>query len=69
MSEETAEKTETLLTPEQLALRWHMKAKTILNWCYAGKLPFAIHLGNQWRFNPIDVEAHERKQRVGKAAK
>jgi predicted site-specific integrase-resolvase len=66
MSEQATE-TETLLTPEDLALRWKMKPKTILNWCYAGKLPFAIHIGNQWRFDLIDVEKHEKARRVGKS--
>lgn len=69
MSEATTEKTDTLLTPEQLAERWQVSKKTILNWCYLGKLPFAMHLGNKWRFHEADVEKHERNQRVGKVAK
>lgn len=56
-----------LLTPDTLALRWRLSAKTILNWCYAGKLPFAIRLGNKWRFHEADVEKHERNHRVGKS--
>jgi excisionase family DNA binding protein len=58
-----------LLTPEQLAERWQVSKKTILNWCYAGRLPFATHLGNKWRFHEADVEKHERNLRVGKVAK
>ena len=61
--------TQSLLTPEDLATRWSIKVKTILNWCYAGKLPFAIHIGSKWRFHEADVEKHERNQRVGKVAK
>jgi excisionase family DNA binding protein len=56
-----------LLTPDDLADRWKISAKTIINWCYAGKLPFAMHIGNQWRFDLIDVEKHERAKRVGKS--
>lgn len=56
-----------LLTPDDLAARWKMKPKTILNWCYAGKLSFAMHIGNQWRFDLIDVEKHEKARRVGKS--
>ncbi|MCB1093322.1 MAG: helix-turn-helix domain-containing protein [Verrucomicrobiae bacterium] len=61
--------TDALLTPEQLAARWQVSKKTILNWCYAGRLPFAMHLGNKWRF-PIDgIEAHERKHQVGRSGR
>jgi excisionase family DNA binding protein len=58
--------TENLLTPEQLAERWQVSKKTILNWCYAGRLPFATHLGNKWRFSLEGIEAHEKKHQVGK---
>lgn len=43
-----------------------MPKKTILNWIYAGKLTFALHLGKQWRFHEADVEAFERKQKIGR---
>lgn len=60
---------DTLFTPEDLAARWRVATKTILNWCYDGKLPFAMHLGNKWRFHEADVAKHERSRRVGKDTK
>lgn len=59
-----------LLTPEDLSVRWTMPKRTILNWCYQGKLSFAMHLpGGQWRFHKADVEKFEKERRVGKAKK
>lgn len=51
-----------ILTPAQLAERWHVSDDTILTMFRRGKLP-AFQVGRQWRIALEDVEAFERGKR------
>ena len=47
-------------TPEQLAARWHMEAKTLRNWRAARKGPPYIKIGSKILYPVEGVHAHER---------
>jgi excisionase family DNA binding protein len=45
-----------LLTPEQVAKRFQVKERTVLDWLRSGHLP-GVKLGRLWRIQPEAVEA------------
>lgn len=51
-----------VLTPADLAKRWAVSPKTILNLIVRGELR-ATRIGKQWRIAEADAEAYERTRR------
>lgn len=47
------------ITPEELAERWGLNYRTILDWIGSGKIP-AIDAGRKYRISMDWVEAQER---------
>jgi excisionase family DNA binding protein len=45
-------------TTKQLAHRWQVTERTVINLAQSGKLP-AVRIGRLWRFRPQDVETWE----------
>lgn len=58
----------TLLTPDELAVRWNVSTMTLRRWRAAGLLP-AIRVGpRRLVFALSDVTAHEQAGRIGSRA-
>lgn len=64
-----ADKADIVLTPAQLAARWHMKEGTLSNWRREGKGPAFVKLGLGPRARVVyrlaDIEAYEAQHRNG----
>ena len=58
----------TLLTPDELAVRWNVTTMTLRRWRAAGRLP-VIRVGpRRLVFALSDVTAHEQAGRIGSRA-
>jgi excisionase family DNA binding protein len=58
MSTSRDTKTESFLTPKQLAKRWHVTPMTLRRWRKAGKIQ-VHHFGRLVRFSLADIEKIE----------
>jgi excisionase family DNA binding protein len=50
-------------TAKQLAQRWQVTQRTVINLAVSGQLP-GIRIGRLWRFRPQDIEAWEHRQEI-----
>jgi excisionase family DNA binding protein len=51
------------LTAKQLAQRWQVTQRTVINLALSGRLR-GIRIGRLWRFRPQDVDAWEHRQEI-----
>jgi predicted site-specific integrase-resolvase len=51
-----------LATPQDLAAKYAVRPRTILDWFHAGKIPAEVAIGRTFRFDPKKVEEALREQ-------
>ncbi len=52
-----------LLTPDDLAKRWHLSTHTLNQWRWTGKGPIFVKIGGRVLYRVEDIESFEKNKR------
>jgi excisionase family DNA binding protein len=68
MTEEKPETIRPYMTAQQVARLFQVTPRTVTRWAEQGEIP-GFKVGDVWRFDRDEIEAHIRRQRAAKPSK